>query len=502
MKYLLPYFFLALTLASCSSNKHPNLLYVFPDQMRAATLGFMDKEPVMTPRLDEFATEGIVVANACSNSPVCSPYRAMLMTGMYPISNGVVSNTTNKLGELDIQLRESDRTWSDVLKDKGYSLGYIGKWHLDYPHEPYIDCANNRGDVKWNEWCPPERRHGFDFWYSYDTYDMHMRPLYWDTDAARDEFHYVDQWGPEHEADMALKYLANENGAYRDPGKPFALVVSMNPPHMPYNQVPERYVRMYDDLEEEIARLVNSPSVPDTTDRWGRYYRQHIKNQLAMVTGVDEQFGRILDGLKDLGLADNTIVVFTSDHGDNLGKHGQISKTNPYEESMNIPFIIRWPETLAPRYDKELLLSVPDVYPTLLDLMGFKKDIPDQVEGQSFADYLVTGKGDLPASQLYIIIRGDHLVQAGKEYYKDELGYDERGVRTERYTLMIDKKPQGETNVFLWDRVEDPFQMRNLAEERPEVVKELYETELLPWLERSGDPWRYQDQRPKTQDLN
>lgn len=93
-----------------------------------------------------------------------------------------------------------------------------------------------------NEWCPPEKRHGFDFWYAYDTYDYHMRPLYWSTDAARDEFHYVDQWEPEHEADMALRYLAN------------------------------------------------SPSVPDTSDRWGKYYRQHIKNQLAMVTGIDKQF--------------------------------------------------------------------------------------------------------------------------------------------------------------------------------------------------------------------
>jgi len=479
-------------ISSCQKSSLPNLVFVFPDQMRASTLGFLDKEPVLTPNLDRFATEGLVLTNAVSNAPVCSPYRAMFMSGRYPISNGVVSNTTSKMATLDIQLRQEEICWSDILKEQGYSLGYIGKWHLDYPHEPYIDCANNRGDTKWNEWCPPERRHGFDFWYSYDTYDYHMKPLYWSTDAAREDFHYVNQWGPEHEADMALKYLANENGEYRDYDKPFALVVSMNPPHMPYNQLPKRYVRMYDDYESEIQELINTPSVPDSTDRWGKYYRKHIKNQLAMVSGVDEQFGRILQGLKDNGLDDNTIVVFTSDHGDNLGKHGKISKTNPYEESMNIPFIIRWPEKIQPRHDSELLLSVPDLYPTLLGLMGFSEDIPAVVEGSSFANYFLGQEQTLPSSQLYLIIRGSNLLQAEPANYKSLLGYDERGIRTEQYTLMIDRKTSGTTDIYLWDRLTDPYQMHNLAEEQPDLVKKLYQEELLPWLEKTGDPWRWE----------
>ncbi len=480
---------LYILLTGCQ-NESPNLLYVFPDQMRAATLGFMEKEPVITPHLDQFATEGLVIGNAVSNAPVCSPYRAMFMTGQYPISNGVVTNTTSHMAALDMQLQEEAVCWSDILHEKGYSLGYIGKWHLDYPYEPYIDCANNRGETKWNEWCSPERRHGFDFWYSYNTYDYHLRPLYWGPEAGREEFHYVDQWGPEHEADMALKYLANENGEYRDSDKPFALVVSMNPPHMPYNQVPDKYVQMYDDYDAEIQKLTSSPSVPDSSDRWGKYYRQHIKNQLAMVTGVDEQFGRILQGLKTYGLEDNTIVIFTSDHGDNLGKHGQISKTNPYEESMNIPFIIRWPGKIKPGYDQNLFLSVPDVYPTLLDLMGYKNDIPEEVEGRSYADYIQTGEGDIASSQLYLIIRGENLLKTDPASYKSLLGFDERGVRTRQYTLMIDKPYEGETKKFLWDRQADPYQMKNLADENPELVQKLYAEELLPWLERTGDTWR------------
>ncbi len=478
--------------SSCQKSSHPNLLFVFPDQMRASMLGFMEEEPVMTPHLDQFATEGLVLTNAVSNAPVCSPYRAMFMSGRYPISNGVVSNTTSKMAPLDIQLQADEICWSDILKDKGYSLGYIGKWHLDYPHEPYIDCANNQGEPKWNEWCPPERRHSFDFWYSYDTYDYHMHPLYWDTDAGRDEFHIVDQWGPEHEADMALSYLANENGEYRDNDKPFALVVSMNPPHMPYNQLPERYVRMYDNMDDQIQELIASPSVPDTSDRWGKYYRKHIKNQLAMVTGVDEQFGRILKGLKDNGFEENTIVVFTSDHGDNLGKHGKISKTNPYEESMNIPFIIRWPEKIQARHDSKMLLSVPDLYPSLLDLMGFENAIPDVVEGSSYADYFMGKEQDLPSSQLYFIVRHNNLINPELGSLQEKSSYDERGIRNEQYTLMIDRKAEGSTDIYLWDRIADPFQMNNLAADQPELVQKLYQEELLPWLEKTGDEWRWE----------
>ena len=108
----------------------------------------------------------------------------------------------------------------------------MGKWHLDNPRIPYIDVKNNQGQVKWNEWTPPDRRHGFDFWYAYGTYDYHDRPMYWSNEASRDSFHFVDQWGPEHETDLAIAYLKNKENKFRDANKPFALMVSMNPPHI------------------------------------------------------------------------------------------------------------------------------------------------------------------------------------------------------------------------------------------------------------------------------
>ena len=454
--------------------EHPNLLFVFCDQMRGQAMGFLGKEPVITPALDKFSTQALTLTHAASNYPVCSPYRAMLMTGKWPNANKVWSNCTSNTEPHGCELQEDDRCWSDVLKDKGYSLGYIGKWHLDSPRAPYIDCANNRGGVKWNDWCPPKRRHGFDFWHSYGTYDHHMKPMYWSTDAKRDDFHYVDQWGPEYEADLAIKYLKNEEGEYRKRGEPFALTVSMNPPHMPYKAHPPEYLDPYEDMPDE--EIINKPSIPAADTKWGKYYRSNIRHYYAMISGVDKQFGRILKALDGLGLSENTIVVFTSDHGDCLGTHDWVSKNVAYEESMRVPFMIRYPGTIESKQD-DLLMSAPDIYPTLLDLMGFKDDIPQEVEGDSHAEALSTGKGSRPTSQIYI----------WSPVGKPQIG--RRGVRTHRYTMVIETFEDKPTTKTLYDNQEDPYQLKNIAADQPETVEKLFREELRPWLKRTRDPW-------------
>ncbi len=454
------------------TDDHPNLVIVFADQMRGSSMAFRGIEPVITPNLDRFAAESLVLPEAVSNFPVCSPYRAMLMTGKYPYANHVVGNCTSRTRPYNCELQAADRCWSDILKDRGYSLGYIGKWHLDSPHEPYVDCANNKGEPKWNEWCPPNRRHGFDFWYSYGTYDYHDRPMYWDTDADRDGFHFVDQWGPEHEADLAIEYLKNTGGKYRDDDKPFAMVVSMNPPHTPYHLVPDKYVEMNKALD--IEALCEQPSVPEADTRWGDHYRQNILNYYSMITGVDDQFGRIMDAVDKTGLRDNTIVLFTADHGNSLGMHNRATKPNFYEECMPIPFLIRWPEEIAPRRD-DLLLSAPDVYPTLIELLGFGDDIPASVEGTSFATLFSGGEQERPSSQLYLQPKFD-TPQDGT-----------RGVRTHRYTLVVTRE-DGNENIQLYDRREDPQQVFDCAGDRPHIVKDLL-AEMYRWLEATGDPW-------------
>jgi len=459
--------------ASAKEKQAPNLIFVFPDQMRGQAMGFLGEEKVKTPVLDQFASESIYFSNAISNYPVCSPTRAMIMSGQYPHHNKVIANCTNLTAPLGCELPESTRCWSDVLKDQGYSLGYIGKWHLDSPHEPFIPTSNNKGDVKWNEWCPPERRHGFDYWYAYGTYDMHLRPMYWDTNDSRDGFKYYDEWGPEHEANKAIEYITNTNGKFRKNGNPFALVVSMNPPHTPYNQVPQKYKDLYRDVA--VESLISKPNIPAAGTQWGDLYRQNIKDYYACISGVDEQFGRILQALKDKGLDENTIVVFTSDHGNCIGIHDESTKNNPYEEAMRVPLMIRYPGKLKPHHD-DLLISTPDLYPTLLGLMGFASSIPDEVDGVNFSSYLITGKGEKPSSQWYMRIDG------GKP------DYGLRGVRTDRYTFVINQINDIDKKILLFDREKDPYEMNNISAQNPKLVQDL-SLILKTWLTKYKDPW-------------
>jgi arylsulfatase A-like enzyme len=470
-----------LSVFSCSRShieSHPNLLIVYPDQMRAHAMGFMNQDPVITPTLDALSKTSLVLTNAVANYPVCSPSRAMLMTGKYPFSNHITYNCVSDAAHFDIELKESERCWSDVLGDEGYELGYIGKWHLDAPRRPFVKCKNNYRDFAWNEWCPPHRRHGFKFWYAYGTYDYHNKPLYWDTDAGRDDYHLVDEWGPVHEADMAIRYIKNENGTLRDPGKPFALVVAMNPPHdgmREYEEVPRKYIDLYDGLTHKD--LINRPNVVFEGGRFSEFAREQTKNYFAMVSGVDEQLGRILKALSESGLDKNTIVLFLADHGNCMGNHDHHGKGIYYEESMRIPFLIRWPGRIKPLHD-DLLISIPDIYPTLLELMGFGEKIPADVEGQSHASFFLNGEGDRPSSQFYVWTH---------QLINPALGM--RGVRTNRYTLAIDRSYNDRYNYYLHDNQNDPYQLNNIAAENPEIVRQLIEEELDPWLEKTGDPW-------------
>ncbi len=459
--------------ANAKQRPSPNLVFVFPDEMRAQAMGFLGEEKVQTPVLDRFVKESVYFSNAVSNYPVCSPTRAMIFSGQYPVKNRVIGNCTSVSAQFGCELPAETRCWSDVLKEKGYSLGYIGKWHLDSPHAPFVNTSNNAGNVKWNEWTPPSRRHGFDYWHAYGTYDQHLRPMYWDTDAPRDSFQYYDEWGPEHEADRAIDFIRNKNGKLRKSGQPFALVVSMNPPHMDYKAVPQKYKDLYKDLP--IESLINKPSIDAVGTKWGDHYRKSVKDYYAGISGVDEQFGRILKVLEEDGLAGNTLVVFTSDHGDCMGIHGEITKNNLYEESMRVPLLIRFPGRLKP-HTADLLLSTPDLYPTLLGLMGFATAIPETTDGENFAGYLMTGKGRKPASQWYMRI-SDGNPAGGL-----------RGVRTDRYTFVIDQGKENQQKVMLFDRQNDPYQLKNIAGESPELAKELT-TQLREWLMKYQDPW-------------
>lgn len=455
--------------AAAPKGDRPNILFIFPDQYRAQAMGFTGEDPVLTPCLDRLASESVVCVNAVSTMPLSSPYRGMLMTGMYPHHNNVQTNCNTYANRFGTHLRQEDTTLSDVLDAAGYYCGYIGKWHLDAPEGP---LARSWKQAEWDAYTPPgPRRHHFRYWCSYGCHSRHMDPYYWVNEAERSDTTFARKWGPEFEADRAIEFLrAAGTAAARDRSKPWALFVSMNPPHGPYSAVPERYKALYRDIP--VDSLLVRLNVPAGSR--GDKGRANVRDYFACVTGVDEQIGRILAELEASGQARNTIVVFTADHGEMMGSHGLMQKVVYYDESFRIPFLIRWPEALEPRVDS-LPLGVPDVMPTLLGLVGLADRIPAQVEGSDFSRILTGESDERPEFALYI--------KPGEDLGKSNA----RGLRTTRYTFVMILTREGVV-CHLFDNVADPFQMTDLAQRRPDLVAGFSE-KLLQRLNELQDPW-------------
>ena len=234
---------------------------------------------------------------------------------------------------------------------------------------------------------------------------------------------------------------------------------------------------MYKDIP--LEDLIKDENIPAAGTKGGDQYRHDIKYYYANITGVDEQIGRILQGLKDQKLDENTIVLIMADHGNCLGKHSEVSKNNIYEESLRIPFIVNWTGHIQPRTDNKFLGSIPDIYPTLLDLMGIKNQIPKDIDGKSYANYYRNGKGKTPTEQFIMgAIISDNV----------DINTGFRGVRTEDYKLAYVKK-KGKNELVLFDLKADPFEMNNIYSIDHPMVKKLTPV-LKNYLRETGDGFK------------
>ncbi len=464
--------------------KKPNLLFIFADQWRRQAMGFMNEDSVITPNIDKFAEESMVFDNAVSCCPLCSPHRAALFSGRYPISNGVFTNC--KIGA-DVMLDTNEICIGDVLKEAGYDTGYIGKWHLDLP-ELNISDNPESGARGWDAYTPPgPKRHGFDFWYSYGTCDEHMSPHYWRNSPQMIK---INQWSPEHETDAAIDYIKN-----REKEKPFSLFISLNPPHSPYEQVPQKYKEFYKDKEICFRPNVKTDNLKCHTGEKFDYDEEKlteiIKDYYAAVTGIDENFGRLLETLKEQGIDEDTIVVLSSDHGDLLGSHGMMAKHIWYEESIGIPFIINFGSKIKAGRTDALLNSV-DVMPTLLSLMGI--NIPDAVEGKDISPVLSGNKAENIDSAFIAAYPGrKNVLEEFAVLGINNIKYGWRAVRTLRYTYVVNNGyiPGGRTERLLYDNVDDPYQMNpvRLYETKANPVADQLEGKLKHWILRLKDPF-------------
>ena len=486
--------------AGKASGKKPNLLFVFPDQMRRQALGFMNQDPVITPNLDKFAGQSMVFTNAISSNPICTPFRAMLMTGRHSLSTSMVSNCQPGL---DQELSEKEVCIGDVLKANGYQTGYIGKWHLEMPSRNKSENPPDAPEDPWDGWIPPgPRRHGFDFWYAYNCAHAHFNQNYWKDTPQQI---YSGKWSPEHEVDIAVNFIKN-----RKKDKPFALFVSHNPPHGPYI-APEKYKAVYKDKQLPPRPNVKLPN---------KKYLESFMPYLAAVTSIDDNFARLLKTLDDEKIAEDTIVVFTSDHGDMMGSHERFGKSIWYEESIGIPFIIRWPGHVKSARE-DMPFACYNFMPTLLGLMHLP--IPKTVEGTDYSPLLLGKKVSRPASAFIAYYQyPDRVMAVGQEpsiwvqqgvaLHKKGIDWRTigfRGLRTERYTYVVDRYSDGPagpysvdviakaiaenriTKRYLYDNQKDPYQLNPVqaisADENP-IMAEL-DKQLKQWLNKMKDPF-------------
>jgi arylsulfatase A-like enzyme len=347
----------------------------------------------------------------------------------------------------DLRLRESEITLGNLFSQAGYRTGYIGKWHLD-------------GGPRIPGFVPPgPRRHGFQYWAANECWHNYFYGWYF-----RDENVPIimTEYEPKGWTDIAIEFLY-EN---RDQKQPFFLMLSPGAPHDPYI-VPEEFLKMY-----EPQALSIRPNWVEGTQGGGR---KEIAAYYAAITAIDEQVGRLMKVLRELGMEKNTIVVFTSDHGNMLGSQGTILKRKPWEESICVPGIIRYPSKVSGGRETDTLLSHVDLCPTLLSLCQIA--VPGDIQGIDLSD-VILGKQESGPESAYFQIFGPNQGDGTPRAW--------RGVRTGRYMYARwESEPW-----LLYNLEKDPYELKNLATEpSASSIRREMDERVADWMKRVGDSW-------------
>lgn len=408
---------LSLFLISCTQKvKKPNIIYVFADQWRAQAMGYAGNPDVKTPNFDKLASEGISFTNAISTSPVCTPYRAMLLTGQYILKNGMFMN--------DVSLDPEANSFGKLLKEEGYTTAYIGKWHVD---------GQDR-----SAFIPKERRQGFDYWKVLACTHSYNNSNYWGND---DKLHQWDGYDAKAQTEDAIAYIEEQSKS----DTPFSLMLSWGPPHAPYKTAPKEFQDLYENMDIQLR-----PNVPEEL---AQQTKESLRGYYAHCSALDSYIKQLQDAIKRSNIEDNTIFVFTSDHGDMINSQGQIKKQKIYEESAKVPFIIKYPRLFGTAAKKsDFLLNTLDILPTLLGMSGLA--IPDDLDGEDITDILLGKKADTREASLVA------CVQPFGQWNRGRGGREFRGVITKKYTYA--KGLSGDW--LLFDNSTDPYQLHNLTE--------------------------------------
>lgn len=433
-----------------SENNKPNLIFIVTDQQSFDMLGCYGNTQIITPNIDKLAENSVQFNRGISTSPHCTPFRGMLLSGLHPIHNGALNNDIRMLSSKEIG--KETKYFGEVLRDGNYNLGYIGKWHLyggdrnrPIPEGPY--------------------RYGFDDVFLSNNCTLQFgqdKAYFWDEKGEKTLY---EDWEPYGQTKQALNFI-DERAK-----KPFALFINFHPPHDWKGgnyEAPKELMSLYNQDTLKVRG-----NAEDTLENRIKY-----QGHMAMVTSIDKSIGWIMDKLKEKNITDNTIIVFTSDHGDLLMSHGwPNNKGRPENESIHVPLIISYPAKLKPR-KSDLIFGTLDFMPTILTMMDLP--VPTSVQGKNLLDAIIKQDDD--------VVKYTPIFNFNHEW---------KGVYTKRYTYSFSTKKGITSQILnnirferncLYDREKDPLELKNLFNS-PEYasVKDTLHANTLEWMKELND---------------
>ncbi len=472
----------SLTNPQSSPKDSPNIIFIMADDHAAHAMSCYGSRINETPHIDRIAREGMRFTNTFCTNSICTPSRATILTGTY----NHINNVTTLASKMDNRLQ----TFPKLLQSAGYQTAIVGKWHLGEgkAHEPT----------------------GFDFWRVLPGQGLYHDPVMIDADGERTWTGYATDLI----TDFSLDWLRE-----RDRERPFCLLVHHKAPHRRW-EPDEKHATMYDDIDipepetfnddyanrssaaaaakmridrdltpEDVKEPIPENLSPTELKSWK--YQRYIKDYLRVVASIDDNVGRLLDYLEEDGIAENTIVIYTSDQGFFLGDHGWYDKRFMYEESLRMPFVIRWPAVIQPGSVADAMTLNVDFAPLFLDAAGV--EVPADMQGRSFLPVL---RGETPTDwrdamyYRYWMHKSHHNV------------YAHYGVRTHRYKLIyfynaalgqpdaVDETYEPEWELFDLER--DPYELCSVYNDPAyaDVRREL--TDLLHRLQEEVADERYE----------
>lgn len=437
-----------------NETKQPNVILCVCDQLRSFEVGCYGNDIVNTPNMDKLAKQGVRIATACSNNPVCTPARSIMMTGQYSRTcNGQTGNTWVHPEDETERKQLRGETIAEAFKKAGYGTQLIGKWHMQ----------------------PSPGQVGFDHYVYPATHHRHRDRVYYE--SSKSGSFVVEDWTWDYDMKRLQQFIAQRD---EQADEPYFLYFNIEPPHMPLVDAPELYTNKYDKEEVPLRPNVFDSEGKASYDaewfkiyRWDYlYYKEHLPHteelpedydlkQLTahyygLVDLVDDQLGKVMDLVANQKTDRETILLFTSDHGDLLGSHLLYNKDRLYEEAIRVPMIFHAPTLLDSHVVEEQIVSLVDVMPTLLSLANV--EIPQSAQGQDCSSVISGQKATLEKNWAII-----------------ETNKPEIGIRTQTHLLglglkeaVVEEKSASDIAIdyeaaLFYQVEEDPYQLKNLA---------------------------------------